>query len=122
VFVLDMGKPQKIVDIARRMIILSGRTVKDPETGEGDIAVEITGLRPGEKLYEELLIDNESLVGTPHAKILRAQEAKLNQFEVVAMIKELEASITEADAQRLRNLIVARVDGYHVQTDDSQVG
>ena len=122
VFVLDMGKPQKIIDIARRMITLSGRTVKDPESGEGDIAVEITGLRPGEKLYEELLIDNFSLVATPHAKILRAQEAMLSQIEVAAMIKELQASITDADAQRLRNLIVARVDGYHVQTDSSQTG
>ena len=104
------------------MITLSGRTVKDPESGEGDIAVEITGLRPGEKLYEELLIDNFSLVATPHAKILRAQEAMLSQIEVAAMIKELQASITDADAQRLRNLIVARVDGYHVQTDSSQTG
>ena len=122
VFVLDMGKPQKIVDIARRMITLSGRTVKDPETGEGDIAVEITGLRPGEKLYEEVLIENDSLMGTPHAKILRAQVAKLSQVEVAAMIKELKSSIIEADVQRLRNLIVERVDGYHVQTDDSQMG
>lgn len=122
VFVLDMGKPQKIVDIARSMITLSGRTVKDPETGEGDIAIEITGLRPGEKLYEELLIDIDSLVATPHSKILRAQEAKLSQIEVAAMIKELKASITEADAHRLRNLILARVDGYHVQTDCSQMG
>lgn len=122
VFVLDMGKPQKIVDIARRMITLSGRSVKDPDTGEGDIAVEITGLRPGEKLYEELLIDNDSLVGTPHTKILRAQEAMLSQIEVAAMIKELQASITDADAQRLRNLIVAKVDGYHVQDKDSQLG
>ena len=121
VFLLEMGKPQKIVDIARRMITLSGRTVKNPDTGVGDIAIEITGLRPGEKLYEELLIDHDSLVGTPHSKILRAQEAKLSEMEVAAMIKELEASITEADAQRLRNLIVARVDGYHVQTDDCQV-
>lgn len=122
VFVLDMGQPQKIVDIARRMITLSGRSVKDPETGEGDIVIEITGLRPGEKLYEELLIDDHSLVGTPHAKILRAQEAMLSQIEVAAMIKELQASITDANAKRLRNLIVAKVEGYHLQKDESKLG
>lgn len=113
-----MGQPQKIVDIARRMILLSGRKVKNPETGEGDIAIEITGLRPGEKLYEELLIDNESLVSTPHPKILRAHEAMLSQLEIALMIEELQAPITDADALRLRRLIAAKVDGYHVQTDE----
>jgi len=72
---------------ARRMIELSGRSVKDQ--GEGDIAIEITGLRPGEKLYEELLIDDESLRGTPHSKILRAEEAMLSQIEVAAMLREV---------------------------------
>ena len=122
VFVLDMGKPQKIVDIARQMITLSGRSVKDPETGEGDIAIEITGLRPGEKLYEELLIDDASLISTPHPKILRAQEAMLSQIEVASMIKELQASITGADAMRLRRLIISKVDGYHVQEDENKIG
>ncbi|MDB9708109.1 polysaccharide biosynthesis protein, partial [Planktotalea frisia] len=75
VFVLDMGKPMKILDIARRMIALSGCKVL--ENGEGDIEIKITGLRPGEKLYEELLIDDASLCGTPHSKILRAEEAML---------------------------------------------
>lgn len=115
VFVLDMGKPQKIIDIARRMIELSGRSVRDPNTGQGDIAIEITGLRPGEKLYEELLIDDDSLVPTPHEKILRAEENKLSQIEVVAMLRELQNCITEADTQRLRDLIAARVEGYHIQ-------
>lgn len=115
VFVLDMGKPQKIIDIARRMITLSGRTVKEPATPNGDIAIEITGLRPGEKLYEELLIDDGSLVPTPHAKILRAQEASLSQIEVLAMMRELEVCIMQADTPRLRALIAARVEGYHTQ-------
>jgi FlaA1/EpsC-like NDP-sugar epimerase len=78
VFVLDMGEPKHIVDIARRMIELSGRRVL--ENGEGDIEIKITGLRPGEKLYEELLIDDESLRGTPHSKILRAEEASLRDI------------------------------------------
>lgn len=113
VFVLDMGQPQKIVDIARKMVELSGRTVKDPMTGIGDIAIEITGLRPGEKLYEELLIDNDSLVGTPHPKILRAEESMLSQLEVAGMLKELQACVTAGDRPRLRTLIFNRVDGYH---------
>ncbi len=121
VFVLDMGEPQKIIDIAHRMIALSGRKVKCPKTGIGEIEIKVTGLRPGEKLYEELLINNDSLLPTPHAKILRAQEAMLSQIEVASMMRELEMSITNADTARLRSLIVARVEGYHVQEDDSQV-
>jgi FlaA1/EpsC-like NDP-sugar epimerase len=115
VFVLDMGQPQRILDIAHRMIALSGRRVKDSVTGEGDIAIEITGLRPGEKLYEELLIDDASLTATPHPKILRAEEAMLSEIEIVSMLRELQACITEADALRLRRLIEKRVDGYHRQ-------
>lgn len=122
VFVLDMGTPQKIIDIAHKMIKLSGRTIKDPQTGKGDIAVEVTGLRPGEKLYEELLIDDDSLVGTPHPKILRAEEACLSQLEVAGMIKELQGSIEKSDPDRLRQLIKLRVDGYHQQSDKKQSG
>jgi len=118
VFVLDMGEPQKIIDIARRMITLSGRKVKDMETGKGDIEIKVTGLRPGEKLYEELLIDDDSLLPTPHTKILRAQEGMLSQIEVAAMLRELNGSISSADSVRLRKLIAARVEGYHVQESD----
>lgn len=118
VFVLDMGKPQKIVDIARRMIELSGRKLHDPEAGEeGDIAIEFTGLRPGEKLYEELLIDDASLRATPHPKILRAEEATLSQIEMAATLRELRATLEERDSARLRKLIAARVDGYHRQEE-----
>jgi FlaA1/EpsC-like NDP-sugar epimerase len=112
VFVLDMGEPQKIIDIARKMIKLSGRTVKDPRTGEGDIAIEVTRLRPGEKLYEELLIDDDSLVGTPHPKILRAEEAMLSELEVVGMLKELQLCLKENSPHRLRKLMAQCVDGY----------
>ncbi|KZY04613.1 MULTISPECIES: polysaccharide biosynthesis protein [unclassified Sulfitobacter] len=115
VFVLHMGEPQKIIDIAHRMITLSGLKVKDPVTGEGDIEVKVTGLRPGEKLYEELLIDDDSLLPTPHAKILRAQEGMLSQIEVASMLRELQNAITDADTARLRRLIATRVEGYHVQ-------
>jgi FlaA1/EpsC-like NDP-sugar epimerase len=114
VFVLDMGEPQKIIDIARRMITFSGLKIKDPKTGKGDIEIKVIGLRPGEKLYEELLISDDSLLPTPHEKILRAQEAMLSQIEVALMLRELQGSITEADTMRLRRLIETRIEGYHV--------
>lgn len=116
-FVLDMGKPQKIVDIARKMIQLSGRTVKETPESAGDIELKIVGLRPGEKLYEELLIDDESLVATPHPKILRAQEAQLSEIEVAAMLKEISSAIITANPELLRQTIKSRVDGYHQPTE-----
>ena len=122
VFVLDMGEPQKIIDIARRMITLSGRKVKDPITGEGDIEITVTGLRPGEKLYEELLINDDNLLPTPHAKILRAQENMLSQIEVASMLRELDGAILHADKERLRKIIAARVEGYHLQKNCTQIG
>jgi len=73
VFVLDMGESIKIVDLARKMIELSGFEVKDSQTGEGDIAIEFIGLRPGEKLYEELLIGS-NVAATQHPRIMMANE------------------------------------------------
>jgi FlaA1/EpsC-like NDP-sugar epimerase len=119
-FVLDMGKPQKIIDIARKMINLSGRTVKETPDGLGDIELKIVGLRPGEKLYEELLIDNDSLVGTPNQKILRAQETPLSEIEVAAMLKEISSAIATSNPEKLRKTIKARVDGYHQPSEESE--
>ena len=118
VFVLDMGEPQKIVDIAKRMIKLSGRTLKDPETGKGDIAIEITGLRPGEKLYEELLI-TDSLAATPHPKILRAEEEPLSELEIVMLLRDTQAEIAKGDAAALRRIVETRVDGYHLPSKEA---
>tara|TARA_B100001093_G_C26436699_1_gene846318 strand:- start:104 stop:754 length:651 start_codon:yes stop_codon:yes gene_type:complete len=73
VFVLDMGQPVKILDLARRMIQLSGLTVRDEGNPDGDIAIQVVGLRPGEKLYEELLI-GDNAAQTAHPKIMRASE------------------------------------------------
>ena len=70
IFLLDMGKPVKVVDLARDMIQLSGRTVRDNDNPEGDIEIIFTGLRPGEKLYEELQFSNEIRINTNHKKIL----------------------------------------------------
>lgn len=113
VFVLDMGKPQKIIDLARRMIALSGRNVQDPVTGYGDIAIEITGLRPGEKLYEELLVGN-TLCATPHPKILRAEEPPPSQIEVASLLRDIRKAITLDDPVMLRKIIELQVDGYHL--------
>ncbi len=116
VFVLDMGEPMKILDIARRMIKLSGRTVM--ENGTGDIEIKITGLRPGEKLYEELLINDDSLRATPHEKILRAEETMLSQIEVVGMLKELSKVLESGETLALRRLIANRIEGFPVQVQN----
>ena len=114
VFVLDMGKPIKIIDMARRMIELSGQRVK--KNGEiGGIAIEVTGLRPGEKLYEELLIDGENLQPTPHGKIMRAHENYLSEIETAAMFKDLREAIATGDKDRLRRNVIKYVHGYHQQ-------
>jgi len=120
VFVLDMGKPQRIIDIARRMILLSGRRIKDPETGVGDVAIEITGLRSGEKLYEELLVD-DTLFPTPHPKILRAEETPLSEIEIASMLRDVQAAILKGDAASLRAVVQTRVDGYHLQSLENTI-
>lgn len=124
-FVLDMGEPRKVIDIARRMIALAGRTVREEGSEDGEIEIKVIGLRPGEKLYEELLIDNDSLVKTPHSKILRAEEKALSQIEVAAMMRELNAAIAENDAPRVRAAVRKWVEGYHppaVSTDAARLG
>ncbi|PJJ79003.1 polysaccharide biosynthesis protein, partial [Brevirhabdus pacifica] len=113
VFVLDMGEAVKIIDVARRMISLSGRRPREQGSPDGDIEIRITGLRPGEKLYEELLIDNDSLRATPHDKILCAEEGQLSQIEVAAMLREIQEALGKGDAKALRRIIAARVEGYH---------
>ncbi len=111
VFVLDMGDPVKIYDLARSMIELSGRTVRDVENQTGDIAVVFTGLRPGEKLYEELLIGGE-ILATPHKKILRARESMLSEIEVASAIREITTAFDADDVISARAAIERWVDGY----------
>ncbi|PHQ81434.1 MAG: NADH-dependent dehydratase, partial [Thalassobium sp.] len=114
VFVLDMGKPIKIIDMARRMIELSGQRVKDSDQ-VGGIAIEVTGLRPGEKLFEELLINDENLRATPHEKILRAQEDYLSEIETAAMFRDLREAVATGDKDRVRRNVAKYVSGYHQQ-------
>lgn len=104
VFVLDMGDPVPIRKLARQMIEGAGFTVKDDETPDGDIEIKITGLRPGEKLHEELLISQDMLT-TPHTKILRAQESYLSEFEMATALKDLRSAIDTRDEEAARVLI-----------------
>ncbi|HYW75342.1 MAG TPA: nucleoside-diphosphate sugar epimerase/dehydratase, partial [Gammaproteobacteria bacterium] len=89
VFVLNMGQPVKIVDLARRMIHLMGLTARDQDTPDGDVAIEFTGLRPGEKLYEELLI-GDSVSATQHPMIMRAEEDRIAWRQVAEMLDKIQ--------------------------------
>lgn len=111
VFVLDMGKPVKIYDMAKQMIELSGLTVKDEQNPNGDIEIEVTGLRPGEKLYEELLIDDDTLE-TPHPKILRAKEKKLSNKQLQEAIAAIKKSIHSRNKSSARSAIKRWVSEY----------
>lgn len=92
VFVLDMGKPVPIRDLALRMIEQAGKTVRTAQNPHGDIEIKITGLRPGEKLHEELLIGSDMLT-TPHPKILRAQEKHLSEIETATALNTIRQAI-----------------------------
>jgi len=113
-FVLDMGKPVRIVDLARKMVRLSGLQVKDKLHPDGDIEIEFTGLRPGEKLYEELLIgDNVSETSNP--MIMRAEEEMLAWDDLKLIIDELEKAIVSNDQDKLRQLLIKAVPGFKPQ-------
>jgi FlaA1/EpsC-like NDP-sugar epimerase len=104
VFVLDMGKPVRIGDLARRMIHLAGLTVRDEKHPDGDIEISYTGLRPAEKLYEELLIGN-NVTGTEHPMILRAIEHSLPWERVQEFLNEVMAAMSRFDCQRSLQLL-----------------
>ena len=111
VFVLDMGEPIKIIDLAYKMIHLSGLTPIDIENPDGDIRVEFTGLRPGEKLYEELLIGND-VVQSEHPRIMQAKESKLSMQEVLHCIDIIKSSREGQDEKVVKELLLKYVDGY----------
>lgn len=111
VFVLDMGQPVKIRDLAHQMIEAAGYTVRTPDLPDGDVEIVVTGLRPGEKLHEELLI-GEGLLTTPHPKILRAQEQSLSELQMATALRALRASVASGDADAARSIIHTYVEGY----------
>ena len=111
VFVLDMGQPVKIMDLARRMIQLSGLSVRDAEHPDGDIEIAVTGLRTGEKLYEELLIgDNPQ--PTEHPRIMKAHEPFLPWSELAPELDILFAAAERNDRAAIKSFMQKHVQGY----------
>ena len=111
VFVLDMGEPVRIVDLARTMVHLMGMSVRDEQNPDGDIAIAFSGLRPGEKLYEELLIGDCS-TRTEHEMIMQAHEEKLEWDEIYFALEAFRKALTRADQDALRALLRSYVNGY----------
>ncbi|WP_278931258.1 polysaccharide biosynthesis protein [Moraxella osloensis] len=113
VFVLDMGEPVKIMDLAKRMITLSGLKVKDQHNPNGDIEIVIAGLRPGEKLYEELIIDGDNIEKTQHPLIMKAKEHFYSVDEITNVINEVQTqNNTTKNTQWLRTQFLRYVEGY----------
>lgn len=111
VFVLDMGEPVKIVELAEKMIHLSGLSVRSEKNPHGDISIEFSGLRPGEKLYEELLI-GDNVVATQHPMIMSANEDHLAWDVLKAKLSELLMAVEQDDYTRVRQLLRETVSGY----------
>ena len=111
VFLLDMGEPVKIVDLAKQMIRLSGFKPMD-EKGHGDIEIQFTGLRPGEKLYEELLIDHENVEKTEHQRILKSYEIFYSYNEIFNIFNDLKVYVNHNQISELLSILVKYVDGY----------
>ena len=108
VYVLDMGEPVKILELARRMIRLHGLGVRDATRPHGDIEIRFTGLRPGEKLYEELLI-GDNVIGTEHPKVLRAEERMLSSKELAHHLHALQDAVVRTDAETAHQSLRAAV-------------
>tara|TARA_Y100000589_G_C27190419_1_gene644561 strand:- start:2515 stop:4455 length:1941 start_codon:yes stop_codon:yes gene_type:complete len=111
VFVLDMGEPIKIYDLAKKMIQLYGLKIKDKDNPNGDIEILITGLRPGEKLYEELLLENNPLK-TLHPKIFKTQEDFIPWIQLKTEINNLESYIQDNDLNNIVQILKKLVEGY----------
>lgn len=111
VFVLDMGQPVRIIDLARRLVELSGRTVRDANRPDGDIALNITGLRPGEKLYEELLI-GDNAEPTSHPRVMKAHEDCPSWVELKRMFEQLEEALDNNDVPRIKQVLQFMLPGY----------
>lgn len=117
-FVLDMGEPVRIMDLARRMIALSGLSVRDEARPDGQVAIAISGLRPGEKLYEELLI-GEDAQATAHSRILRAREHFVPWTELATQLDQLKTSAQRQDLAAVRAQLQALVPDYQPAVHDA---
>jgi FlaA1/EpsC-like NDP-sugar epimerase len=113
VFVLDMGKPVRIVDLAVKMVHLMGLSVRTEDDPEGDISIVFTGLRPGEKLYEELLV-GANVTGTKHPRIMRAEERALSWDEVEQTLERLQRACEHMDCPAIGAVLAGAVEGFVV--------
>lgn len=116
VFVLDMGEPVKIVELAEKMVHLSGFSVRSDKNPHGDIAIEFTGLRPGEKLYEELLI-GDNVLATGHPMIMSAQEDYLSWEQLKSALQRLSDAIAQDEYIKVRQLLREIVSGYTPESE-----
>ena len=116
IFLLDMGEPAKVVDLARDMIKLSGMTIKDKDNPGGEIEIIFTGLRPGEKLYEELLVDDKA-IETQHEKIMQANDKSLDWKIIDQYLKKLEKHILEEDFDSIEQVFISTVSGFRNNTN-----
>ncbi len=113
VFLLDMGEPVRIQDLARQMVSLSGLTVREQDTTEGDIEIRYSGLRPGEKLYEELLIDHDNTQITEHSRILRSFEKHYTFSELLPVFERINnMTAIQTDIDWALGQLEYYVDGY----------
>jgi FlaA1/EpsC-like NDP-sugar epimerase len=119
VFVLDMGEPVKIDTLARSMIQLAGLKVREPSQPDGDIAIEYVGLRPGEKLREELLIGNDTH-GTDHPRIQTSNEPFLDQQRLEAELADLQAAMKQGEIAAIHEILRRTVEGYRSGSDAAQ--
>lgn len=117
VFILDMGEPVKIVDLAKNLIQLSGLSVKDEKNPKGDIEIAYTGLRPGEKLYEELLIGGDNVTKTAHSRIMTAEEEYLPFEQLSNVLVELEQACEKADYMAIRQILLSAPTGFRPTTE-----
>lgn len=111
-FVLDMGEPVKIVDLAKRVIKLSGYSIKDQDNPDGNIAIDFVGLRPGEKLFEELIFQEEDMVETPHEKICRVKEKNISVEQAELIVEGIRSGTQTRDEEQVVQLIEEHVEGF----------
>ena len=116
VFVLDMGEPVRIYDLATKMIQLSGLQVLDKDNLDGDIEIKCTGLRPGEKLYEELLV-GDNISQTDSLLIMRAEESMLDWEDLKPILDQLNEAINNSDQEKVRELLIEAVPEFKPQCD-----
>ena len=117
VFILDMGEPVRIVDLAQNLIQLSGLSVKDENNLKGDIEITYTGLRAGEKLYEELLIGGDNVRKTEHSHIMTAEEHYLPFEQLSSVLVQLEQACKHADYMSIREILLNAPTGFNPTTE-----